>query len=60
VWLLAVAPIQAEATTKFTKNTKNCIFRGTALAVTVPESRGEFPLSKVFFVLFVSFVVASP
>jgi outer membrane putative beta-barrel porin/alpha-amylase len=46
-------------TTKRTKDTKICNFRGTSPRGEILESRGEFPLKKVFFVTFVFFVVAS-
>jgi len=49
-----------EVTTKNTKGTKNCNFRGTRHRGQILETRGEFPLRKIFFVTFVLFVVASP
>jgi hypothetical protein len=63
VWLLA------EVTTKHTKNTKNCIFRGTARAMTSSNREVSLTLKKAQrsylmreempFVLFVCFVVTS-
>jgi hypothetical protein len=60
-----------EATTKGTKSTKNCNFRGNSSRGYALESRGVFPLKKrvgdrgldqcaMHFVPSVCFVVASP
>ena len=55
----ATCAFEGEATTKYTKYTKNCNFRGNSQRGDILESRGEFNSNKIFFVYFVIFVVTS-
>jgi hypothetical protein len=56
---LTSLPAEEEVTTKYTKSTKNHNFKGNSSCGDVLESRGEFSSRRIFFVLFVSFVVTS-